>query len=90
MSIQNVNNTLHFNQFMPLYTQMLYEYMLRNTIQHERKKRRITQIELAQALQVSRQTIVQLEKEGYVPSLVLAMRVSRYFHQPIESLFSLQ
>lgn len=62
---------------------------IRNSIRQERQKRRVTQAEFATALGVSRQTIVLLEKEGYAPSLLLALKASRYFHEPIEQLFYL-
>ena len=46
-----------------------------------------TQEDLAQALGVSRQTVISLEKGKYNPSLALAFRLSRYFGLPIEGIF---
>ena len=63
---------------------------LTNTIKLERKKRRVTQKELAEALGVSRQTIALLEKSNYVPSLLIALKASAYFHEPVENLFRLE
>ncbi|MFZ2192628.1 MAG: helix-turn-helix transcriptional regulator [Candidatus Moraniibacteriota bacterium] len=63
---------------------------IKNTIKIERKKRRITQTEFANALEVSRQTVAILEKGDYSPSLFLAIKISRYFHEPIENLFFLK
>lgn len=54
-----------------------------------RNKRRITQEELAKAVDVSRQTIIALEKGSYTPSLLLAMRISSYFELSVEKVFSL-
>jgi putative transcriptional regulator len=62
---------------------------IKNNIRTERKKRCITQEELAEALGVSRQTVVLLEKSSYAPSLMLALKASAYFHEPIENLFIL-
>jgi putative transcriptional regulator len=62
---------------------------IKNSLREARKKRRITQSEFAKALDVSRQTVVLLEKGNYTPSLLLAFKVSNYFHEPIENLFHL-
>ncbi|MDO5112038.1 MAG: helix-turn-helix transcriptional regulator [Clostridia bacterium] len=52
-----------------------------------RKERRITQEELAQAVCVTRQTIISLENGKYVASLPLAHRLAQYFGVCIEDLF---
>ncbi|MHA7777685.1 helix-turn-helix transcriptional regulator [Roseibium sp. M-1] len=46
-----------------------------------------SQAELAEKLDVSRQTVIALEKGKYDPSLPLAFRISRVFGKPIEELF---
>lgn len=63
---------------------------IKNSLKEARKKRRVTQEELAKALGVSRQTVVLLEKGDYSPSLMIALKVSNYFHEPIEALFTLE
>ncbi len=63
---------------------------IKNSIKEARIKRKVTQKELAEALSVSRQTIVFLEKGGYTPSLLLALKASHYFHEPIENLFYIE
>lgn len=60
---------------------------MRNDIRELRAERRWSQAELAEALGVSRQTVVALEKGKYDPSLPLAFTISRVFGQPIEKLF---
>ena len=52
-----------------------------------RKERRITQQELADALSVTRQTIVSLENGRYNASLLLAHKAARFFGVTIEELF---
>ena len=47
----------------------------------------ITQEDLAQALGVTRQTIIAIEKNKYDPSLNLAFKIARYFKVQIEDLF---
>ena len=49
--------------------------------------RRMTQAELAEAVGVSRQTIVQLERNRYNPSLLLAYSIARVFGVTVEDLF---
>jgi len=60
---------------------------INNIIKKERTRRGITQEELAIAINVSRQTIVNLEKGTYDPSLALALKISHYFHEPVENIF---
>lgn len=46
-----------------------------------------TQDELSEKLEVSRQTIISLEKGRYNPSLLLAFKIARLFNRPIEDIF---
>lgn len=48
----------------------------------------LTQQDLADAVGVSRQTIVAIEKDKYSPSLELAFRIAHYFNTPLEEVFS--
>lgn len=52
-----------------------------------RKKRRLSQEELAQAVGVTRQTITSIEVGKYVASLPLAYKIARFFELPIEEVF---
>jgi putative transcriptional regulator len=47
-----------------------------------------SQAELADRLEVSRQTVNAIETEKYDPSIKLAFKISRLFELPIESIFS--
>jgi putative transcriptional regulator len=60
---------------------------MKNTISELRKERRITQEELAVAVEVSRQTIISLENGKYNASLQLAHKIARYFGKTIEDIF---
>ena len=60
---------------------------MKTRIQELRKKNKISQEELALAVGVTRQTITSLENEKYVASLVLAYKISKYFHSTIEEVF---
>ena len=52
-----------------------------------RKEKGVRQEDLAQALGVSRQTVISLEKGKYNPSLALAFKLARYFAMPVEAIF---
>ena len=52
---------------------------MKNRLEALRKEKGIRQEDLAQALGVSRQTVISLEKGKYNPSLSLAFRLARYF-----------
>lgn len=50
----------------------------------------MTQQVLADQVGCTRQTIMMLEQERYVPSLVLAMRIARIFGKPVDEVFTLE
>lgn len=60
---------------------------VKNRLEELRRARGVRQEDVAQALGVSRQTVISLEKGKYNPSLALAFRLSRFFGLPIEEIF---
>lgn len=62
---------------------------MRTSIKALRQERGISQAELAEAMGVSRQTIISIENERYVASLPLAYRLAHYFGKTIEEVFDL-
>ena len=60
---------------------------MQTRIQELRKERRITQNELADAVDVTRQTIISLENGKYNASLILAHKLAQFFNVTIEELF---
>ena len=60
---------------------------MENRIAALRKERRISQAELAEAVSVTRQTIISLENGRYNASLLLAHRIAKYFGTAIEDIF---
>ena len=60
---------------------------MENRIAALRKERRISQAELAEAVSVTRQTIISLESGRYNASLALAHRIAKYFETTIEDIF---
>lgn len=63
---------------------------MKNKIRVERAIKNITQQDLAGIIGVSRQTINALEKNKYVPSAILALKIARYFEKPVEQMFFLE
>ncbi len=60
---------------------------MNNTIKFHRTAHNLTQEELANALGVTRQTILAIEKGKYDPSLELAFKISRYFGVLVDEIF---
>lgn len=63
---------------------------MKTHIQELRKQYKITQRDLAEAVNVSRQTIISLENGKYNASLQLAYRIARYFGVTIEEVFEFE
>ena len=61
--------------------------LMKNRLEELRKERGIRQEELAEALEVSRQTIGSLENGRYNPSIMLAFKIAKYFNMSIEEIF---
>lgn len=63
---------------------------MKNKIKIQRAIHDLTQAELASKIGVSRQTINAMEKNKYVPSTVLALKISKLFNTPVEEIFFLE
>jgi putative transcriptional regulator len=61
---------------------------LHNIIAKLRRDIKITQEELAKAVGVTRQTIISIEKGNYIPSLLLALKIAKFFNKKIEDIFT--
>ncbi|SMG10595.1 putative transcriptional regulator [Marivirga sericea] len=60
---------------------------MKNRVKVLRAEHNITQADLANSVQVSRQTINAIEKEKFDPSLDLAFKLSKFFSKSIEEIF---
>ena len=60
---------------------------MKNRLEEIRRDHGLKQEELADILEVSRQTIGSLENGRYNPSIILAFKIARYFHMNIEDIF---
>lgn len=63
---------------------------MKNTLKVQRAILDLTQDDLAKAIGVSRQTINSIEKNRYVPSTVLALKLSKVFKIPVSDFFTLE
>ena len=63
---------------------------MKNSIRVERAIQRMTQAQLAELIGVSRQTIVAIESEKYVPSTVLSLKIARVFDKRVDDIFELE
>jgi putative transcriptional regulator len=63
---------------------------MKNTIKVQRAILDLTQEDLAKAIGVSRQTINSIEKNRYVPSTVLSLKLSNIFKIPVNDFFKLE
>ena len=60
---------------------------MENDVRRLRLARNLSQAQLAEAMQVSRQTINSIETGRYTPSLPLAIALARFFAHPVEEIF---
>lgn len=60
---------------------------LGNSVRSCREAKGTTQEELAEAIGVTRQTIIAIEKGNYAPSVLLALRIAKFFRKPLEDIF---
>lgn len=63
---------------------------MKNNVKAERVRCYLTQQELADAIEVSRQTIHSIESNRYVPSTILALKLARTLKVRVEDLFELE
>jgi len=60
---------------------------MKNSIKMLRAKHNLTQEDLAQKVNVTRQTILAIERGKYPPSLPLALAIAKVFNTPVEEIF---
>ncbi len=63
---------------------------MRNSLKVERAIHDMTQADLAKHIGVSRQSINAIEKNKYVPSTVLALKIAKLFKKSVEDIFFLE
>jgi len=75
--------TIFYNQFIEVME-------MKTRLKELRARDNLNQTELAKLAKVSRQTISLIEREELVPSLLIAIRISKIFNEPVDSIFTFQ
>lgn len=65
------------------------QHTIVNTVREARTVLELTQEELAQKVQATRQTIISIEKGNYVPSVLLALKIAATLERKVEDLFEI-
>ena len=63
---------------------------MKNTLKTERIRNEMTQVQLAEIVKVSRQTIISIESGRYIPSVLLALKIAKIFNLYVEDLFQIE
>lgn len=63
---------------------------IKNRVYELRSKTGITQESLAEALGITRQTIIAIEKGNYTPSVILALKIAKFFKKSVEDIFQIK
>ena len=64
--------------------------LIKNQVYDLRTKSNITQEILAEAVGVTRQTIIAIEKGNYTPSVTLALKIAKFFKKSLEDVFQIK
>lgn len=68
----------------------VYGLVLKNCVREIREKRKLTQTQLAKAIQVSRQTIHSIENKNVIPTVEIAIKMAAVMKTRVETLFRVQ
>ncbi len=60
-----------------------------NEVNMLRQERGVTQEDFASSIGVTRQTVIAIEKGNYSPSVLLALKIAKYFQLPVEKIFKI-
>lgn len=63
---------------------------IKNRVYELRIGSNITQEELAERVEVTRQTIIAIEKGNYTPSVILALKIAKFFKKSVEDIFQIK
>jgi len=62
-------------------------FPLKSRLKELRAREGLNQTQLAKLANISRQTVSLIEREEYMPSLLIAVRIARIFKEPVENIF---
>ncbi len=61
--------------------------VVKNHVHELRKQKQVRQEDLAQAIGVTRQTVIAIEHGNYTPSVLLALKIAKYFNKSVDEIF---
>ncbi len=61
--------------------------IVNNRLRELRKNKTLTQEELGKAVGVTRQTIISIENQEYIPTTLLSLKIAKYFKVRVEEIF---
>jgi DNA-binding XRE family transcriptional regulator len=64
------------------------DHTIVNNVREARTGLKMTQDQLAEKVQATRQTIIAIEKGNYVPSVLLALKIAEALHKKVEEIFT--
>ena len=74
-------------QIIPNHLQLGWGDEMKNRLKELRARDGLNQTELAKKAKISRQTISLIERNEYMPSLLIATKIAHVFHEPIDQIF---
>lgn len=63
---------------------------MKNYLKEQRTNKQLTQVQLAEMVKVSRQTIISIENSHYTPSVLLSLKLADVLGKKVEALFELE
>ena len=63
---------------------------MKNSLKEKRIHRELTQVQLAEMVSVSRQSIISIETSRYIPSILLSLKIANVLGLKVEELFELE
>ena len=63
---------------------------MKNNLKELRLEKELTQVQLAELVNVSRQTIISIETNKYIPSVLLSLKLATILNKKVEKIFQLE
>jgi putative transcriptional regulator len=63
--------------------------VIKNSVYDLRTKASVTQEQFAERVGITRQTVIAIEKQNYTPSVLLAIKIARFFKKNVEDIFNI-
>jgi putative transcriptional regulator len=71
------------------YIRNFMKEVIKNSVYDLRTKTSVTQEQFAERVGITRQTVIAIEKQNYTPSVLLAIKIARFFKKNVEDIFTI-